>query len=151
MTLILRDKQRSRAYAWEDRLSGTLPDLIEQQSPADITSGFHHLVKLFKVRGFIDVLPDNTRRTQSFHLGGTIVLIPEHRNFPVLCHEFAHLLIWKHFTNKRVPIELHGSEWLTVYMTMLAKFCGFSTDLIVESASRSKLHFYPDIVRKYGT
>lgn len=151
MTVLLRDKQRSRVYQWEDQLLHNNTSLNDLTTPDDLHRAFNRLSELFGIPSELKILPDNTRQTQSFQLGSQVTLIPSHRTFPVLCHEFAHLVIWHYMLQQGQPIALHGEYWLTLYMILLAKTCRFSTETLIQSATSNKLHFHPNLVREHGT
>lgn len=141
-----RDKQRSRAYFWEDALVGDAPIQTEQE----INQAFSKLRMLFQFNEGKLILHNPMNHSASWQLSNRINLISCHHTFPVLCHEFAHLVVWYWYEkDKKQLVEAHGKEWLTVYMILLNHACGIPVPLLIKSANDCKLEFEETLVRKY--
>ena len=113
----MADRQIEQAYRWQDIicvLDHHCDDLTDEQ----LYLAFFKLSRAFKLKHvFLKLLPKQTKMEYSSQLFDTVTLIPEHRNYQILCHEFAHLVVWKWYEiGLKRKIEAHGAEWLTVFM-----------------------------------
>lgn len=145
----LRDSQRQRAYDWE--ISWVSRSQFVED--AQLEELFYSLCKRFKIKGAFLDLNQNHRLTYSCQLGNTISLHTEHRKVCTLIHEFAHLVVYHWYERYKNEgfIEPHGKEWLTVYMILLVKVCGYDLETVIDRAKQPpfKLHFFETLVRKH--
>jgi hypothetical protein len=146
--MILRDYQRERCYRWQYPYLLLEPIRTEEQ----LHVAFGHLRSTFKLGQLILQLPPKTRRSATsfgWQLWNEITLHPEHRTYGVLVHEFAHLVIWEWYERRGKDIEPHGPEWLTIFMLLLNKVCGYPLVDLVESAQQERLRFFEDIIGRF--
>ncbi len=126
-----RDSQRQKVYTWEDR------ELIQLHSPrldlGEVASLVEECLHLFAE--YHQPRIQDGRGTRRPFAGAWRMNFPMHARTPVIvCHEAAHTYQFRLFGSSRV--EVHGPEFMRIYLEMLAAVDGWPLSMLENSARR---------------
>lgn len=132
----VRDVQAKRLYDWEDKV---IVPYQTEKTEDEMRTFLNMLATTYDVNLTKIVFRKAGRK--SYAQGSTISLIPQHMNYAIACHEFAHLYVEKLRTHK---VAFHGALFVATYISLVAKHIMGHPDpkaaeVLKASAKRSKL------------
>lgn len=145
MILYTKDVGRDNVYQWEDALICDADPLLPTAKCELI---FYKLSEAFGYKDAIMVIGDDPWAPNfSYQMKNKISLRPDCCKLSIICHEFAHLILYYSYIDYKITLRAHGPEWLTMYIYLLHKVCGVDILTLITTAKKAKLKFYASILR----
>ena len=138
----MRDRQQTRAYDWEGEWPTFTKKTLTQDEcrTAIVTASGLYNIPVPVIR----FLPGKRGHTWYDPNDHTINLRPRHCNLGICLHETAHA-IHSHVTGDEAH-EIHGPEWLAIYINLLERFEIASLTALTASAEAHAL-VYADLAK----
>ena len=140
----LRDSQRSKVYAWEDReFGGTAGDGAQPKMElAEIQQLADRVRRDYGIRSRIEVMDGRGRRRACYSPGLNAIKMPRwsRMRYSVL-HELAHAVEYLKWPGRAA---WHGREFVGIYMELLRRYHGKDLDEMTRSANAAGVDFLPN-------
>lgn len=133
----MADSQQTAVYAWERRFRSWVTPTSSHTQVRRIIRHAEWLYRIPPVR--IHFKASNKSRGKSmpsqYHALRAITLRPQHVNPAIALHETAHAITHHLFGWDPPDMEVHGPQWLGIYMVLLDKF-GVAPRSALEASAR---------------
>jgi len=152
-----RDSQKSKVYKWEHIMARDLGKEVPNTTGSFVKTTdlnirrekkyLHALLSEMCERLNVDIPELKFRASGSCSWGSAsqIRLLPSHCTRLVLIHEFAHTLhSYKHWGNKTADgkrHQVHGPEFVGIYMYLLIRFSGVDKKALIGHANEHNIKF----------